>query len=345
MRSDIRRDPIAYIGSFPPPHGGVTVKNALLFKWMSRRVPMKLVNLTALKAFKLETFAAFVQAMLSRRGSLVIGMSNGWCRRTTDFLYLTNRQKMGRSVLFVMGGALPGDTRYARRLGTYRQVYVETDDMRRGFEDSGASNIAVYPNCRERPDKPLTKEPLGDRPLRCVFFSLIAEIKGAGIVLSAASKLPEIEFHFYGHVDPAFENQFRASDSALANVFYHGVFDSEGGNAAAELSKYDLHVFPTMWPNEGVPGVIVETKIAGVPTIATDRCHNAELIEDGTDGWLLSDATAQALVRQLSILNEHRSMLETMHGDVLHSAERYYIDQHIDTLVSGFQGRMRLEGD
>ena len=34
-----------YIGSFPPPYGGVTVKNALLFEAISERVPLDKLDL------------------------------------------------------------------------------------------------------------------------------------------------------------------------------------------------------------------------------------------------------------------------------------------------------------
>lgn len=48
-----------------------------------------------------------------------------------------------------------------------------------------------------------------------------------------------------------------------------------------EPSAYDLHLFPSRWRNEGVSGVLVEIKMAAVPSIVSDICYNAELIRDG----------------------------------------------------------------
>ena len=49
-----------YIGSFPPPYGGVTVKNALLFEVVSEKVPLDKLNLMDVKKHDLAAMASFV---------------------------------------------------------------------------------------------------------------------------------------------------------------------------------------------------------------------------------------------------------------------------------------------
>lgn len=170
--------------------------------------------------------------------------------------------------------------------------------------------------------------------IRCVFFSLIGEAKGADLVLEAARNLSEVEFHFYGRVDCGFKQRFRAGLSSLPNVEYHGIFDSVSGDVLAELNQYDLHLLPTSWPNEGVPGVLVETKSAAVPSIVSNCCHNVEVVKDGIDGIVLEECTAQNLSAAIAGCARNPDRLDEMKRAALVSAERFYIDRYVDLIVS-----------
>lgn len=170
--------------------------------------------------------------------------------------------------------------------------------------------------------------------MRVVFFSLVSVDKGAQLALDAADMLPNVEFHFYGRVEPAFEREFTERVESLGNAAYHGVFDSVKGNVLAELNQYDLHLFPTMCPNEGVPGVIVETKLAAVPTVASARGYSAELIEDGVDGVLAHEDSAQELAGIVGSLADDPARVDSMKSAALESAERFYVDRYLNWIVS-----------
>ena len=167
-----------------------------------------------------------------------------------------------------------------------------------------------------------------------MFFSLVAVDKGARLVLDAAGILSNSEFHFYGRVEPTFEQEFAERVEGLVNVSYHGVFDSVKGDVLAELNQYDLHVLPTMCPNEGVPGVIVETKLAAVPTVASARGYNAELIEDGVDGVLTHEDSAREIAGIIGSLAEEPARVDFMKAAALESAERFYVDRYLSWIVS-----------
>lgn len=175
-------------------------------------------------------------------------------------------------------------------------------------------------------------------PLRCVFFSLISRDKGADLVLQAAELLPEVEFHLYGRVAPGFGGVLRHAEESLSNVEYHGVFDSVIGDVYDELRRYDVHLLPTSWPNEGVPGVLVETKVAAVPSIVSNCQYNAEIVNDGMDGFVLEECTTEALVRAICRIDEDRELLDEMKANAFESAERYYIDRYIDWIVREIEG-------
>lgn len=170
--------------------------------------------------------------------------------------------------------------------------------------------------------------------LECVFFSLIGHDKGADLVLDAAEALPRVGFTFYGRVEHAFEREFGERVAALLNVGYRGVFDSVAGDPIAEVNGYDLHLLPTRWPNEGVPGVLVETKMAAVPSVVSDICYNAELVRDGVEGVVLGACTADALAAAIGTLDADRARLDRMKQAALDSAERFYIDRYVDWLAA-----------
>ena len=120
--------------------------------------------------------------------------------------------------------------------------------------------------------------------MSCVFSSLLSPDKGMCIVIGAAREPPQVDFHFYGRIEKGYEAEFSSTVAASPNVCYHGVLDSVVKDAVGELNKYDAQLFPSLCSNGGVPGVIVETKMVGVATIASDRSYNGGLIEGGVDG-------------------------------------------------------------
>lgn len=167
----------------------------------------------------------------------------------------------------------------------------------------------------------------------CVYFSLISPDKGMRIVLGAARELSQVDFHFYGRVEKGCEAEFSSTVAASPNACYHGVFDSVAKITVDELNKYDVHIFPTLCPNEGVPGVIVETKMAGVPAIASDRSYNGELIEDGVDGILTHEDTYAELAAILGALSTDIVRDDRMKAAAFKSAERYEIEMYLERII------------
>jgi len=116
-------------------------------------------------------------------------------------------------------------------------------------------------------------------------------------------------------------------------VTYHGVFDAAEGDVLSELNGYDVHLFPTRWAFEGVPGVLVETKIAGVPSIVSNRCYNGELVRDGISGFVLADDTVETLVAAIERLDANRGLLDDLKRGASFSAGLFYTDVYIDQLL------------
>jgi glycosyltransferase involved in cell wall biosynthesis len=59
----------------------------------------------------------------------------------------------------------------------------------------------------------------------------------------------------------------------------------------------DLFVSSSLW--EGLPTVLLESIVAGVPVVATDVSGSRELVQNGESGWLAGVGSASALAEQV----------------------------------------------
>lgn len=330
---------IYYIGGFPPPYGGVTVKNELLFSELQNRLGNQIIKLDTQRA-KRNPFRFVVQGivmLLNRKAPVIVATAGKQRRNITLLLYSLNRNVLKKSYLVVMGGhfahRIKDDPVYIRSLGRYRCIFVETKGMAQEMKKLGLGNVAVYPNCRKRSELKMKVRDNADGRLRCVFFSLIQKMKGVDTILEAAGQLPEVDFTFYGHIDPEYETEFGQAAASLPNVRYLGVFQGSNDAVYAELSQYDILLLPTRWKTEGVPGVLVEAKIAAVPAIVSDTCYNAEIVRDGVSGIVLKENSARELVAVIADLNTNRGLLNRLKEGALGSAEAYFAENYIDEIA------------
>ena len=324
-------DLIYYLGSFPPPFGGVTVKNELICVEISKKINIRYDEEIKKwrKAYK------WGLALLKSR-QFVIGCATPTLFRLTSILNMVNKKAMARSIVMVMGGTMPSWLEKRANLipmfSMYRHLYVETERMRLALRSLGLENVSVFPNCRKRPGREYSPAETG-RQMRCVFFSLISPDKGSDLVLEAAKALPDVLFDFYGHIEPGYEEPFRKQIDGLPNAVYHGLFKTEGENVYDKLHEYDLLILPTKCKTEGVPGVLVEAKIAAVPAVVSDIAYNAEIIEDGRNGTVLSSNDAAALTQAIARLDVDRETLYHLKTGAKTSAEQYYIETYLPEIL------------
>ena len=91
-------------------------------------------------------------------------------------------------------------------------------------------------------------------------------------------------------------------------------------------------LFPTKWDIEGVPGILVEGKIAGLAEIVSNKSYNAELVRNGIEGIVLGDNSAADLAVAIQQLDENRKALSTLKAGSRSSAEQYFIENYISAI-------------
>ena len=325
-----------YVGGFPPPFGGVTIKNKNLFAALSERLPIKKIDFKKVKRGNFREVFRMVRAFMDRKAVFAIGIAGRGNRRTLcKLLYKFNRKAMERSVLFLMGGSAADDFKdkeYREHTQHFRKVYAETAGMVKKMEEYGMKNAACYPNCRFKPEKAYSPAST-DGMLRCVFFSIVRPEKGVNIILEAAKLLPNVRIDFYGPVDDAYKEEYFKKIDLIPTVRYRDVFSGSPEEVYAKLNEYNVVLLPTHWKAEGVPGILVEAKIACVPAIVSDYRFNSEIVHDGVDGYVLKDYAPQTLADAITRLDEDRALLAEMSESARKDAEHYYIENLMDEIT------------
>lgn len=333
---------IYYIGSFPPIYGGVTIKNKNLYEALEGKLELRRIDMNRIKRGNLPELLRFGWAMVTGK-QYIIGLAGQKNRRQfTKLMYRFKRKAMARSVLLVMSGVvedvIQAGPDFMNMYSTYRRVFLEFPGMARKLTEAGVTNAAVYPNGRPRPD---TFQPITVRAdtLQCVFFSQIEPDKGVDRILEAARELTGVQFHFYGRIIPAYQDAFMREINGLDNVRYHDVFTGNSEAVYAELSQYDVLLLPTRCKTEGLPGILIEAKIAGIPSIISNTNYNREVVNNGVDGFILKEDTAVCLAQAIHTLDSDRSLLLRMKHSSRESAEQYYIDVCAQNVIADIRER------
>lgn len=96
-----------------------------------------------------------------------------------------------------------------------------------------------------------------------------------------------------------------------------------------KLNEYDILLFPTHWKGEGVPGILVEAKMAGLAVIASPMNFNAEIIrEDKDEGFLLKKDYPNEMLEIIQKCMKDKKLLEHIKLESYRSRKRYAISEY-----------------
>ncbi len=332
-----------YIGGFPPPYGGVTTKNNNLFIAMREKININKIDFNEIKRRNIKQAFRLITALLNPKNRFVVGVAGKKTRKNLcKLMYFVNRKSMKKSVIFLMGGTaandIASDKEYQKYISCFKCVYAETNGMVETLRNVGMNNAEYYPNCRFKPRKSFFIETEPIHELKCVFFSQIRKEKGADIVLEVASHVTDVSFSFYGPIEEDYKKEFLEAVNKYSNTDYYGVFSGNADEVYQELGKYDILLFPTKYDFEGVPGILVESKIAGITCIVSDKCYNAEIVKDGFEGIVLEDNTSEKLEESVEELKNNRIKLLAMKEENRQSANHYFIESYIDKIIAHMRG-------
>jgi len=164
-----------------------------------------------------------------------------------------------------------------------------------------ADRLFVLPNHRSSVDFPsiepgerdLARSSLGlDGPL-VLYLGSISEEKRPGDAVRIISRLPGATLVMAGVGPDTEEIAHLAAKIAPGQVRMVGEID----DPARLLAAADVLLLPSR--TEGMPGVVIEAQLRGVPVVASAVGAVADMVRDGIDGFLFSAGDIDAAVRSL----------------------------------------------
>jgi len=145
-------------------------------------------------------------------------------------------------------------------------------------------------------------------PLRILFLSRLVTAKGASIALQAFSLargwLPEIPLHLTIAGDGPDLPSLRAA-ADLDNVEFTGAVAGEAKGRL--LLESDIFLFPTSH-GEGLPNVVLEAMLYGMPVLSRPVGGLPDVIEQGVNGFLTETLDPVVFARWLVQLARDREL-------------------------------------
>lgn len=313
---------------------GANIKNFQIVKHLKKYIKLlSIIDTELLKRSLWEIFKLIFLFIFYRRALFILSLNSKSANKLIRLMLFFNPKI--RIIYWVIGGAFGKmvkdgylDVKIYRSL---RNIIVEGNSMKRDLNSCGLNNIMVMPNFKYVTYSSSVKKVIS-KPLRFVFLSRIIPQKGCNLIVEAVEVLNSKGYSsdyivdFYGPVDEEFKDIFFSLISKYENIDYRGFLNLSNKHNYENLSSYDAMLFPTFWPGEGCPGVIIDAYIAGIPVLASDWNLNKDYIKEGITGMLYSPQqyTSLAEAMEKCILNPER--LQDYSLNIKEEVAKYNID-------------------
>lgn len=331
---------IIFIGGVGERHqfGGELTKNKLLIKRLgSLGYDVKVIDTYGSHRNPLKIWRLPVEVISDRKSPIFFSTSYGNIRLMATLIHRLNPDR--RLVLWVIGGMLAdqiarGEYRVSE-FDKFSTVIVESKAMRERMISCGVRNVVYAPNFKDMTyavtvDK---KNIAAGDTLRCVFFSRIRPEKGVDIILDALEsgllKDKDLTVDFYGEIQPKYRQRFMERISRIGKADYRGMLDFFDGSGQKILSTYHLSLFPTYWVGEGLPGVIIDAFVAGVPVLASDWNFNSEYVTPDC-GFLCEANNTDDFQKKLNDLCANLESLNPYFGRCASQGRKYDVDSVVN---------------
>lgn len=319
---------------------GEKAKNRVLLNRLGQFSSLKVVNINTNKWKQRPLVLIKVLLCLFSRDSIVLSTSS-----YTAYFFLRVAYALGKSdqvTYFVIGGVLHDLVSSGRfNLKVYKRlkhIYVENNDMKDTLHSLGLSNVLYLSNMREvgrfGEIKTMNKTShAAESQLKLVFVSRVHPEKGIGLLIDAIKELnymgytEQLSLSIYGEIPEFYKERFNSLIEGIPNVSYLGYLNLSEKEGYENLASYDLLVFPTWWRGEGMPGIIIDSFIAGVPVMASDWRYNSSLIQEGYNGYLVKAKSLESLKTKIhALLKDNDGILEGLSEGAFDSAQ--FFDSH-----------------
>lgn len=331
---------VLFLGAVPPPYMGPTLATEVILN-SSLRERFELIHLDTSDHREIDTLGAFdflnfylalkfycvlLWKIICHRPALVyIPISQTTIGYLKDSIYILASKLLGRRVICHLRGGnfknwlsgASGATRLYVRLvhGLVNGQIVLGETLRDLFAGIlPPERLYVVPNGK---DIAYPEKPAADGTVRVVYLANMIRTKGVldalHAVPAAAARCPRAQFLFAGAwEDPVLRLEIEGFLAANPGLPVRWVGPTRGREKSDLLNGADIFVFPTYYPPEGHPWVIVEAMAAGLPIVSTDQGAIVESVIHERNGFIVAKQDPEAVAGRLIQLIEDPQLRKRM---------------------------------
>ncbi|WP_199620941.1 glycosyltransferase family 4 protein [Paenibacillus alkalitolerans] len=183
---------------------------------------------------------------------------------------------------------------------------------------------------------PLKKE---DHTFRVIYVGQIIPRKGVTYLLEAFNKFSnnksDTELVLIGKIDPCMKAYF---ENLPSNVIHHNYIPNH--ELIHYYSNSSVFVLPSISDAFGL--VVLEAMGSGLPVIVTENVGAADVIDEGTDGFVVPIRNNEAIYQKLSMLYNDKDLQQRMSMNSIKKAKMYTWDYYMKNLQKVYSQIMRL---
>ena len=309
--------------------GGQSVKTREFYYVLSEKVGKEQISILESTLFKknpVKFFLNYVKLLRECDHIIIFPAQNG-IRFLAPISALFKAD--GKIHYSVIGGWLPTMVQerpmLRKFLACFDTILVETNVMKRELEALGLKNVRRLLNFKRL--DPVSEDGILDHePIRLCYFSRIAKEKGIEDAITVVKQVNNSSirclFDIYGPVIPEYEKEFEKICLALPKeIKYCGKIAPE--KSIDTLKEYDIQLFPTRYPTEGIPGSIIDSYFAGVPVLAARWNSFDDVVKNGETGFGYEQKSTEDLYNKLDYILKHKLLIKIMKKNCLEEALKY----------------------
>lgn len=263
------------------------------------------------------------------------------------FLYYANKLFKRRIYHRVIGGTLdvgireyPGWVRY---LNSFVVNWTEGHGQKVRAQELGVNNAVETVNFK--PARIIGADEFPDYqqpPYRFCTFCRVTKPKGIDEAIKAIIRINEqrgavAQLDVYGPMDEEFRAEFETLvEQAGGAVRYMGSVPYD--KCTETLKDYFVHLFPTTWRGEGMPGTLVDAFAAGLPTIATDWNMNTEVLTQDITGICYDWQQPEQLEQWMLWAIDHPEKIAAMRPNCTAEAVKYTPEVAMQQVWAAMEG-------
>ena len=339
---------VCVIGHFGFGHdllNGQTIKTKIVANEVEKNVGKdEIVRIDTHGGLKAIIKLSFVllYAVIFFKNIIVMPAHNG-LRIIAPLLVLYNFAFKKKLHYVVIGGWLPDFLKskpfLSKCLKRFQFIYVETQAMKSSLMQVGFNNVLVMPNFK---DLKILNEQDFPQPslniLRFCTFSRVMKEKGIEDAIVAIQNVNKnlgreiCRLDIYGQIDENQTSWFEQLQKQFPPyVQYKGcvAFDK----SVEILKDYYALLFPTYYSGEGFAGTLLDSFAAGVPVIASDWHYNADIVDDGINGFIVPVKDAESLSSKIEWCIHNNDLLNGMKKKCLEKAKNYTPENAVKPLA------------